>query len=171
MVTDKQFADLKDQFNDLKRQFAKISQDMTEIQMRFGLRKVNVPEETKRNRKDTTRYKFDGKLWNKRQLVLECIKKYTKEHPEKNWSELAEIFPDYIQGSLGVIRSAEEAEKYQDATIHYFFEDPDIIYLMGKQYVVCKDWTVHNIDRFISLIGNLGYEIEVIKREWKAGGE
>ena len=65
---------------------------------------------------------------------------------------LSEIFPDCIQGSLGVIRSADEAEQYSNATEHYFFKDEDVLYLDDGIYVVCKDWTVKNIRGFINII-------------------
>ena len=164
MVTDKQFNDLEMKFEDLRRQFAKLSHDMTEIQMKLGARNVIVQEEPVQAKKDITRYKIDGRMLNKRQLVLECIQKYVREHPEITFHEMQEIFPDYIQGSLGVLRSVEEAERYKDATGHYFFEDANIVTLKGMQYVICKDWTVKNINRFINVMRSLGQEIDIVNR-------
>ena len=164
MVTDKQFEDLERKFEDLSRQFAKLSHDMTEIQMKLGARKINIIEEPPLTKKDITRYKYNGKLLNKRQLVLECIQTYIKKHPKATYSDLQDVFPDYLQGSLGVIRSAKEAERYKDAAAHYFFEDTYIIALQGEPYVVCKDWTAKNIKRFISVMRSLGEEIVTINR-------
>ena len=164
MVTDKQFEDLERKFEDLCRQFAKLSHDMTEIQMKLGARRINVPEDLPLAKKDITRYKYNGKLLNKRQLVLECVQSYVKEHPGASFPELQDVFPDYIQGSLGVIRSVQEAERYKDAAGHYFFEDANIIILQGQHYVVCKDWTAKNIKRFISVMRNIGEEITIINR-------
>lgn len=164
MVTDKQFEDLERKFEDLYCQFAKLSHDMTEIQMKLGARRSSVLEDPPLAKKDITRYKYNGKLLNKRQLVLECVLSYIKEHPGASLSELQDIFPDYIQGSLGVIRSVQEAERYKDAAGHYYFEDANIITLQGRNYVVCKDWTSKNINRFISVMRNLGKEITIINR-------
>lgn len=164
MVTDKQFEDLERKFEDLCRQFAKLSHDMTEIQMKLGARRISVPEEPPLAKKDITRYKYKGKLLNKRQLVLECVQSYVKEHPTTTFSDLQDVFPDYIQGSLGVIRSVEEAERYKDAAGHYFFEDANIITLQNQHYVVCKDWTAKNIKSFISVMRNNGEEIITINR-------
>ena len=164
MVTDKQFEDLQKKFEDLYRQFSKLSQDMAAIQMKLGAYKSSVQDVPTQAKKDITRYKFDGKILNKRQLVLDCIKKYINDHSEVDYKTIQEVFPDYIQGSLGVIRSVEEAELYKDAPSHYFFDDESIITLDGAHYVVCKDWTVQNIKRFIDAMTDLGYGIDIIKR-------
>ena len=92
-------------------------------------------------------------------LILECIKQYVADTATTEPAALLEVFPDHIQGALGVIRAANEAEQYSDAMERYFFNDDDVLHLDTGIYVVSKDWTVKNIGRFIDLMETLGYEI------------
>ena len=164
MVTDKQYRDLLAKYEELNRKYAQMSRDIAAIKMTLDLARTPKKTEPVQSRKDVTRYHFKGKQLKKRQLVLECIKQYIADTGMKDPEALLEVFPDHIQGSLGVIRSAEQAEQYSNATEHYYFKDEDVLRLNGGIYVVSKDWTVKNIDRFIEVMEILGYEIKPIIR-------
>lgn len=164
MVTDKQYRDLLDRFEELERKYAQMSRDIATIRMKMDVSAARTYAEPEQSRKDVTRYWFDGQLYNKRRLVLVCIKRYIADTGTTDPVALSEIFPDCIQGSLGVIRSAGEAEQYSNATEHYFFKDEDVLYLDDGIYVVCKDWTVKNIRGFIDIMETLGYEIKTVNR-------
>ncbi len=168
MVTDKQYQDLLKRIEELSQMYNQMSRDIASIQMSFDVSRArsNSPKrELELSRKDVTRYRFMGELMNKRRLVLECIKKYISDTGITAPEKLLEVFPDYIQGSLGVIRPVEQAELYSNATDRYYFNDEDVLQLDGGIYVVSKDWTVNNIDRFIKVMRGLGYEIEVLERD------
>ena len=164
MVTDKQYRDLLEKYEELSRKYAQMSRDIAAIKMTLDLKKTPKQQELPQTRKDVTRYSFMGKQLNKRQLVLECIKQYVADTAITDPSVLFEVFPDYIQGSLGVIRAASEAEQYSDATERYFFKDDEVLHLDTGVYVISKDWTVKNIGRFIDVMETLGYEIKPIMR-------
>lgn len=164
MVTDKQFKELLDRFDELEAKYKKMSQDIASISMMMDANKRRKKEQTQVQRKDVTRYVFMGKQLNKRQLVLECVKQYIDDNKITSFTSLLEVFPDHIQGPLGVIRKAESAEQYKDATDRYYFEDENVIHLDEGIYVVSKEWTVNNINGFIDVMETLGYKIDFINR-------
>ena len=164
MVTDKQYRDLLNKYEELNRKYAQMSRDIATIKMTLDLKKTQKNSELSRFQKDVTRYSFMGKQLNKRQLVLKCVRQYIADTGTTDPAELHELFPDYIQGSLGVIRAAEEAEQYSDATERYFFKDDEVLHLDTGIYVISKDWTVKNISRFVDVMETLGYEIRPISR-------
>ncbi|MCR5020311.1 hypothetical protein [Ruminococcus sp.] len=164
MVTDKQYRDLLDKYEELNRKYAQMSRDIATIKLTLDLKKTNKSTAPLQSRKDVTRYSFMGKQLNKRQLVLNCIRQYIADTGTTEADSLLEMFPDYIQGSLGVIRAINEAEQYSDATERYFFKDDEVLHLDTGIYVISKDWTVKNIGRFIDVMETLGYEIKPIIR-------
>ena len=164
MITDQQYKELCKKYEELNSKYTQMSQNIVKIMMTLDLKESSKTSNQPQSRKDITRYSFMGKLFNKRQLVLKCIKQYIKDTKVTDASVLLELFPDYIQGSLGVIRAAEKAERYSDAKERYFFNDDQVLQLNEDVYVVSKDWTVKNIDRFIDVMNTLGYEIKPIIR-------
>ena len=164
MVTDKQFRELLEKYKELDRKYNQMSQDIATIKMKLDAKKIAKSTDTSQSRKDVTRYSFMGKQLNKRHLVLECIRQYIADTATTDPAVLFEIFPDYIQGSLGIIRAANEAEQYSDATERYFFKDDEVLHLDTGIYVISKDWTVKNIGGFIDVMETLGYEIIPIIR-------
>ena len=164
MVTDKQYQELSKKCEELERKYAQMSRDIASIKMALDIKKTRKAETQMPARKDITRYHFDGKQTNKRHLVLNCIKKYIQDSGIHDAEKLLEIFPDYIQGPLGVIRAVEDAEKYSSPEDRYFFADNDVLRLQTGIFVISKDWTVNNIGKFIEVMETLGYEIKPISR-------
>ena len=121
-----------------------------------------VSSEKKVAKKDVTKYEFEGQLYCKRRIAYVCVARYVKDNNITTVDELIKVFPDYLQGSLGVIKSAEVAEKYSNANKRFYFSDEDIIYLSGKPYVVCSQWEKKNIDRILLAAEKLGYIITPI---------
>ena len=165
MVTDKQFKDLLEKYEELNRKYTQMSRDIAAIKMTLDLKKTKKDIAPPQSRKDVTRYLFQGKQLNKRQLVLECIKQYITDTNITDATVLIELFPDHLQGSMGVIRAVEEAERYLNATEHYFFGDNDVLHLDTGLYVVSKDWTYKNIGQFIEVMETAGYSIKTISRD------
>lgn len=164
MITDKQYRELQLKFEELSQKYAQMSQDIASIKMKLDM-KISVSALNKQqSKRDITKYFFDNRQLSKRQLVLACIKKYIADTQMTSARKLLEIFPDCVQGSLGVIRSAGSAEQYLDAINHYYFNDEDVLNLDEGPYVVCKDWTASNIGHFIDIMESLGYEIKILTR-------
>lgn len=120
--------------------------------------------------RDTTKYNFNGKnQLAKNRLVLEVIKKYVQDNKEVTYQELKEIFPDKLQGSIGVIKSEddlfvwEKNKKESNKREKRFFIDEPINLVDNNKIYVCTEWgsgRKENINSFIKYIrDNLNYEI------------
>ncbi len=167
MVTDEQYRILQNRVAELENRLAAMSRELSAMRMRGDFAKIGFkPGSTETVRKDITRYKFCDSILCKRRLVLECIKKYVKDKYIKTSTEILEAFPDYIQGSLGIVKPIAEAEKYSEAHRRFFFADEDVIKMDDGVLTVCSQWDVNNIVRFINLMTDYGYKIETIERKY-----
>ena len=113
------------------------------------------------NNRDKTKYMFEGKVYPKNRLVLAVVKKYVAEN-NPSYEELANIFDKSLQGSLGVIELFDEALKISDATKRFFFKESDVLLLKNSKAVVCTQWGIFNIVKFIKRAQALGFDIETI---------
>lgn len=167
MVTDQQYKELLNRVKELEDKLNSLSRAMAEMAMKNGTRTSRVQEKPVDPviHKDVTKYIFNGEMLAKRQLVLHVIKQYAADKQITEGAELIEAFPDYLQGSLGVVRKAEDAELYEDSKNRYFFEDENVLQMNDGTFVVCKDWTVKNINRFLKTAETAGYQFESINRE------
>lgn len=123
--------------------------------------KQPVKNEVQSSNRDKTKYMFDGKVYAKNRLVLAIIKKYTQKH-NPNYEELSKVFDKSLQGSLGVVELWENAIKVSDAKKRYFLKEEDIINLKDAKIVVCTQWGIFNIVKFIKQAQTLGFTIETI---------
>ena len=112
-------------------------------------------------KRDRTKYRFNSEVYGKRQLVFEVVKRYVQEHPDVTFEELQNVFPDHLQGALGVVRSVYAAEKYKNPEKRYYFSDEDVIELHGERYAVCSQWDAKNITAFLNAAKKY-YQIEEI---------
>ena len=167
MVTDEEYKALVSRVDELENRLKMLSQRYSSLFMKSDLLNTEVKKQQEHKKhKDVTRYEFEGKKYNKRQLVLECVKFYVKKKRIKDSEKLFEVFPDYIQGSLGVIKKIEDAERYANASKRFYFSDEDIVHLKDGDYVICSQWDSGNINRFIKLASDLGLEITPITRKY-----
>ena len=164
MVTDKQFKEALDRINKLEQKVNSLSRSLAEERMKSSVQATKNRQIHTDSQKDITRYHFMGKKCCKRTLVLFCIKQYVQDHQITKSTSLFDVFPDHIQGSLGVLREIEEAERYEGAEKRYYFEDEHVLSLEDGLFVICKDWSAKNIDRFIDRMQELNYGIERIQR-------
>ena len=117
------------------------------------------PEQQNR---DKTKYMFEGKVYAKNRLVLAIVKKYIEQH-NPTYAELCQVFDKSLQGSLGVVELFDKACEISDASKRFFLKDEDILTLKNKQtVVVCTQWGIFNIVKFIKQAQSLGYAIETI---------
>ena len=162
MVTDAQYKELQNRVAELEKKMSTLSMQLSRLILKGDIGAQKVPPETSRSKRDKTKYMFDGALYCKRRLAYVCIKKYIVDNNIEDFNEVLKVFPDYLQGSLGTIKPVEAAEKYANAHRRFYFTDEDIIYLSGKPYVVCSQWEKKNINNLLSVVQNLGYQIETI---------
>lgn len=111
--------------------------------------------------RDKTKYMFEGKVYPKNRLVLAIIKKYIAENPV-SFAELNAVFDKSLQGSLGVIETYDDAQKISDAAKRYFMKDEDTLQLVDTKAVVCTQWGIFNIVKFVKRAEALGFNIETI---------
>ena len=104
---------------------------------------------------------FEGKVYPKNRLVLAIIKRYACEH-NPTFDELANVFDKSLQGSLGVVELYDNAAKVSDAAKRYFMQDADVLTLAGHKVVVCTQWGIFNIVKFVKRAQSLGFDIETI---------
>ena len=167
MVTDEEYKALLARVDGLENKLKLLAQQYSSLYMKSDIQRIEKPEhEEHRKHKDVTKYDFKGIRYCKRQLVLECVKSYVMDNEITSFERLTDVFPDYIQGSMGVIKKVEEAEKYSNAKKRFFFSDQDVIHLDDGDYTVCSQWDAGNIKRFLDLAADLGLEITPIVRKY-----
>ncbi|SDB25185.1 hypothetical protein SAMN02910317_01222 [Ruminococcaceae bacterium FB2012] len=162
MISDSQFNELKNQVLTLENEVKRLSREISRLLLKGDANNYNVSPVNNLSKKDTTKYRFEGKVYCKRRVVYACIKKYITDHNITAYQDLISVFPDYIQGSLGMIKTADEANLYSNAHRRFYFCDDDIVILDGKPHVICSQWEKKNIERFLKVAEKLGYEIEPI---------
>ena len=116
------------------------------------------------NRRDTTRYLFDGYVYSKNRLVLAVVKSYVAQHKSIDRQQLKLIFGKQLQGSIGVVENVEIAPIGRlDYNVRFFTRPEEIIHLSDGDMYVCTQWGIGNIDNFIKHAKELGFKIEAIK--------
>lgn len=113
------------------------------------------------NSRDTTKYKFNGEEYGKRQLVLAVMRHHIELNSDLTFAELNKQFPKRCQGSRGVFMLSSNAnEIYTETNRKRHFIAPDEqIELSDSTIAICTQWGIKNIDKFISRAKELGYEI------------
>ena len=114
--------------------------------------------------RDYTKYNISGlgENLNKRQLVFEIVKDYVEKN-KPSFEELTNIFKDEIQGSKGFILKESEVNDAKRFNMH----EPLSI-KSGTKVVVSNQWGSNNIDAFLSLANDLGYNIEKVTKNVSA---
>ena len=111
--------------------------------------------------RDKTKYMFEGKVYPKNRLVLAVIKKYVEQN-NPTYLELNNVFDKSLQGSLKVVELYENANNISDAAKRYFMKEEDDLNLQNQKVVVCTQWGIFNIAKFIKLAETLNFNIETI---------
>lgn len=111
--------------------------------------------------RDKTKYMFEGKVYAKNRLVLAIIRDYVSRH-NPTFAELCSVFDKSLQGSLGVVKRYGEAQEISDAAKRFFMKDEDVVDLVDGKAVVCTQWGIFNIVKFIKQAQLLGYNVDVI---------
>lgn len=168
MVTDEEYRELKKHVEEMENKIKMMSHQLSTLYMKNDMRITNEPakQHEQRKRKDVTKYFFKNRQMCKRELVLQCVKEYVKDHPNIQSEQLIDVFPDYVQGSLGIVKRIENAERYTNAKKRFYFSDENIIHLSDGDYVVCSQWDAVNIGKFLKLAEDIGFEIRPITRKY-----
>lgn len=101
--------------------------------------------------KDARKYLFEGKTLGKGRLVLAVVKRYVEMHPATTFAQLEKVFPKTLQGSSGVIATADQANHIytESGRRRHFLNQGDIVELLDGPAAVSSQWGIGNIDRFL----------------------
>jgi len=112
-----------------------------------------------------SKYLFEEELYGKGRLVLAVMKSYCNKHQEISIDELKEIFPDHLQGSIGVFSPVSRAIKIRDngprKQKRHFIKPEEIISISDGDIAVCTEWGAGNIDNFIEQSKKQDFNIEI----------
>ena len=127
------------------------------------LLKSSEPSKIKESaNRDKTKFMYNGKVYPKNRLVLAIITDYAK-NTNPTFDVLCKTFDKSLQGSLNVVETFDNASKISDASKRYFMKQEDIINLSdGTNVVICTQWGIFNINRFVKVAQSLGYKIDLI---------
>lgn len=168
MITDSQYKELQKKVDEIGKTIKVLSAQISTMMIkqdasmcRTQLNSLSARE----NCRDTTKYEYKNKQYCKRQLVYAVVRDYINEHDACTYIAIRIAFPDFLQGSLGVVKPIEVANKYSSADKRFFFLDDLILSFDDKKYVVCSQWDVKNIKRFLKRADELGIEIREFRFE------
>lgn len=162
IVTDAQYKEIQIKVSELEKKINLLSVQLSTLLLKGDVVSRIAAKTQSAAKKDITKYMFENQLYCKRRIAYICVKKYIEDNNISEYNEVLKAFPDYIQGSLGVIKPVEAAEKYSDPHRRFYFSDEDVICLSDKRYAICSQWEKKNIERLLSVAYNLGYKIEVV---------
>lgn len=117
--------------------------------------------------RDKTKYLFNGLTLGKGRFVLEVIKEYLK-HNHVIFERLKQIFPNEMQGSIGVINTMDFInEKYQGQSKkrHFVKEDEVLLSVDQIEFAVSTEWGIGNINNIVDFAINEGFKIEVLNND------
>lgn len=110
-------------------------------------------------------FSIDGNgSFNKRNCVLETVRKYMRLHPNATSQQLMQVFPPEVQGGYGVVRSISWVQQQQQLGKDFmgrYFMNPDsrIRTCDGGQLLVSNQWG-DQFHRFVDAARNVGIEIK-----------
>jgi hypothetical protein len=102
----------------------------------------------KLNKRDMSKYTINGKgRYGKNRMVETVVKQYLEGNQTTTIAKLKQLFPDNLQGSLGVIRSAEDEIK--DKSRYFAATHP----ATKETYYICNQWGTQTVN-FIDYVNN-----------------
>lgn len=168
MVSDDKFQKLEKRVQELEEQYRRLSMQIANMSFKDDLNRSMPIEGNKVGSKDTSKYIFKGKTYNKRNLVYATIVEIIDKEKIKKIDELYKLIPNSLQGTtLGVIQKAENISNYKGADDRYFLKDEQLITLGKDKYAVCKQWSKDNINKYIDHMNKLKMNIKVVNKEDK----
>ena len=108
------------------------------------------------SKRDFTKYMVNGEgPYGKGRMVEAVVNMYLENHPEVSLDDLKLLFPDKLQGSLGVVRTTEDTIK--DGTRYFESIHPKT----KEKFFICREWG-HNTENFFNHVNasNIGIRIE-----------
>ena len=111
---------------------------------------VEKSNETVKGKRDTTKFKFQGKQYGKGRLVLAVLKNYVEQNKDITFEQLKEAFPNEWQGrsrNSSVFAKLSDAESIfaEKGKAKHFIKPTEVIQLSDEKIAVSSQWGVKNI--------------------------
>lgn len=163
----------EEDFNKLRNVLGAADSSVLNSDVSMAAPKEDKESSSGRGKRQKIRIVYNGRTYkNRKRLVTDIVYDYVNAHPGISSKELREAFPDDLQGSLHVIRSVEEAQKYSYGDVQFTLDNP--LELSDGKFAVCRVWmngAWNNFKRFTDhVVQNLGIELD-IKSDGQAEGD
>jgi len=108
-------------------------------------------------RRDFSKFVFKGEVLNKSRLVNKVIKAFVEDHPTIRYVELDRLFPQQLQGSIGVLTSIESAHAINDKTGYkrHYIKPDELIKTSDSIIATSTQWGKDNIQNFINHVNKM----------------
>ena len=96
---------------------------------------------------------------------MAVLSEYIRKFPSSTFDKLKEVFPDELQGSMGVFQKLDDARKsYVERNQKRYFIKLDEVLTTGDgiQIAVSTQWSKDNITGFCESAKKLGFSIEKV---------
>ena len=110
--------------------------------------------------RDSSKLTFNGQEYGKGPLVRAVLAQYVADHPDTDYKKLKEVFPDDLLKRFGIFQDEETAAVIAKKGNRYFTKPEQVIKLKDKSVVVCNQFTLTNIQPFLKVAKQLGYEVK-----------
>jgi hypothetical protein len=116
--------------------------------------------------RDFSKFEFKGNTYNKSRLVHKVLKSYVEENPNVTFAKLEKAFPNWIQGSMGVFTTKENAVAIFDNTGHkrYYINANEFIELDDETIASCTQWGIENITKFVDHVNEMDNDFKIISK-------
>lgn len=116
--------------------------------------------------RDFSKFEFNGKIYNKSRLVNKVIHSYAELNPDMTYAELEKIFPQHLQGSMGVFDTYENAQEIFDRTGHkrHYLKSDELIKLSDSIIATSNQWGLGNIQVFITHVNSMVNEFNILNK-------
>lgn len=113
--------------------------------------------------RDFSKFEFKGEVYNKSRLVNQVIREYVDQHPKISFAELKRDFPDYLQGSIGVFTTKDNAIGIFNRTSHkrHYVNPSELIQLSDETIATCNQWGLENISRFVEHVNKMNNNFKI----------
>lgn len=123
-------------------QLGEVIEATLEVSAVTNLKAFDAPKKVKETKRNYDKYSVNGSgRYGKARMVEAVILTYVRMHPETTAEHLKVIFPDHLQGGMGVIRTPKD--NVRDPKRWYKHSLPD-----GEEIFILAGWT-DNILKFI----------------------
>lgn len=134
-------------------QLGEVIEATLEMSAVTNLKAFDAPKKVKENKRNYDKYSVNGSgRYGKARMVEAVILTYIKMHPETTAEQLKVVFPDHLQGGMGVVRTPKD--NVRDPKRWYKHSLPD-----GEEIYILAGWA----DNILKFIEHVNKSIDGIK--------